>query len=86
MIPYTGRIFALEGLGQITEYIKQVFKKYTTRIWIIEGMVLTMLRFQIETIQQVWKKLKSTFLKCFRYDHPRNVRLSEAPSYGEKPL
>ena len=82
LIPVQCEYFALEGLGQLLNTINLV-KKHLNKDLEIEGALLTM--YDIRTIlsNQVVKEVKKYFGdKVYKNYIPRNVRLSEAPSYG----
>ena len=74
--------FALEGLGQLINTINLV-KKHLNKEIQIEGALLTMYDARTNLSNQVVKEVKKYFEdKVYKTVIPRNVRLSEAPSYG----
>ena len=82
LIPVQCEYYALEGLGQLISTINLV-KKHLNKNLEIEGAVLTMYDIRTNLSNQVVKEVKKYFDdKVFKTVIPRNVRLSEAPSYG----
>ncbi len=82
LIPVQCEYFALEGLGQLLNTIERV-KKYLNKEIQIEGALLTMYDARTNLSNQVVKEVKKYFNdKVYKTVIPRNVRLSEAPSYG----
>ncbi|MFY9173946.1 MAG: AAA family ATPase [Peptococcia bacterium] len=82
LIPVQCEYYALEGLSQLMNTIKLV-KKHLNPELEIEGAVLTMFDARTNLSIQVVDEVKAYFKeKVFRSIIPRNVRLSEAPSYG----
>ena len=83
IIPINGEFFALEGLTQLMNTIKLV-KIHLNQSIDVEGVVLTMKDARSNLTAQVSAEIKKFFGKKV-YDTviPRNVRLAEAPSYGE---
>ena len=83
LIPVQCEYFALEGLGQLLNTInivKQHFNKNLT----IEGVLLTMFDVRLRLSQQVADEVRKYFgEKVFKTIIHRNVRISEAPSYGK---
>jgi len=85
LIPIQCEYYALEGLGQLMNTIALV-KKHLNPGLEIEGVVLTMFDARTNLSVQVAEEVKAYFKdKVFNSIIPRNVRLSEAPSYG-KPI
>ena len=83
MIPIQCEYFALEGLGKLLNTIKSVQKIHNPALD-IEGMVLTMYDSRLRLSNQVVEEVKKHFSEMvFDTIIQRNVRLSEAPSYGE---
>lgn len=83
MIPIQCEYFALEGLGKLLNTIKSVQKIHNPELD-IEGMVLTMYDARLRLSNQVVEEVKKHFSEMvFETIIQRNVRLSEAPSYGE---
>ena len=82
LIPVQCEYFALEGLGQLLNTINLV-KKHLNKNIRIEGALLTMYDIRTNLSNQVVKEVKKYFEdKVYKTVIPRNVRLSEAPSYG----
>jgi chromosome partitioning protein len=82
LIPVQCEYYALEGLGQLINTINLV-KKHLNKELEIEGSVLTMYDARTNLSNQVVKEVKNYFGdKVYKTVIPRNVRLSEAPSYG----
>ena len=82
LIPVQCEYYALEGLGQLINTINLV-KKHLNKKIEIEGALLTMYSARTNLSNQVVKEVKKYFSdKVYKTIIPRNVRLSEAPSYG----
>ncbi len=82
LIPVQCEYFALEGLGQLLNTINLV-KKHLNKEIRIEGALLTMYDMRTNLSNQVVKEVKKYFEdKVYKTVIPRNVRVSEAPSYG----
>ena len=82
LIPVQCEYYALEGLGQLLNTINLV-KKHLNKDIQIEGALLTMYDIRTNLSNQVVKEVKKYFGgKVYKTVIPRNVRLSEAPSYG----
>ena len=82
LIPVQCEYYALEGLGQLLNTINLV-KKHLNKNIEIEGALLTMYDARTNLSNQVVKEVKKYFGdKVYKTVIPRNVRLSEAPSYG----
>ncbi len=85
MIPLQCEYYALEGLSQLLRIIAMV-QENLNRSLAIEGVVLTMYDSRTNLSQQVVSDVREYFSsKVFKTIIPRNVRLSEAPSFG-KPI
>ena len=83
MIPIQCEYFALEGLGKLLNTIKSVQKIHNPDLD-IEGMLLTMFDSRLRLSNQVVEEVNKHFGDMvFDTIIQRNVRLSEAPSYGE---
>lgn len=83
LIPIQCEYFALEGVSLLTNNIKKIKKSLNPDID-IEGILLTMLDARTNLGVQVVEEVKSCFPgKVYASIIPRNVRLSEAPSYGQ---
>lgn len=82
IVPMQCEYFALEGLTDLVNTIKQVHANLNPELAII-GLLRVMFDPRITLQQQVSDQLKSHFgEKVFNTVIPRNVRLAEAPSYG----
>ncbi len=82
IVPMQCEYFALEGLSDLVNTIKQVHANMNKDLEII-GLLRVMFDPRITLQQQVSEQLKSHFGdKVFNTVIPRNVRLAEAPSYG----
>jgi chromosome partitioning protein len=82
IVPMQCEYFALEGLSDLVNTIKQVHANLNPALQII-GLLRVMFDPRITLQQQVSEQLKSHFgNKVFDTVIPRNVRLAEAPSYG----
>jgi chromosome partitioning protein len=82
IVPMQCEYFALEGLADLVNTIKQVHANLNKDLAII-GLLRVMFDPRITLQQQVSEQLKARFGdKVFNTMIPRNVRLAEAPSYG----
>jgi chromosome partitioning protein len=82
IVPMQCEYFALEGLADLVNTIKQVHANLNKELAII-GLLRVMFDPRITLQQQVSDQLKARFAdKVFNTVIPRNVRLAEAPSYG----
>jgi len=82
IVPMQCEYFALEGLADLVNTIKQVHANLNKDLAII-GLLRVMFDPRITLQQQVSEQLKTRFGdKVFNTMIPRNVRLAEAPSYG----
>ena len=82
LIPVQCEYFALEGLGQLMNTFNLV-KKHLNKELEIEGALLTMYDIRTNLANQVVREVKKYFdNKVYKTVIPRNVKLSEAPSYG----
>jgi chromosome partitioning protein len=85
LIPVQCEYYALEGLGQLLNTISMV-KKQLNESLDIEGVLLTMFDGRLRLSNQIVEEVKKYFgEKVFKSVVTRNVRLSEAPSFG-KPI
>lgn len=83
IIPIQCEYFALEGLGKLLNTIKSVQKIHNPSLD-IEGLLLTMYDSRLRLSNQVVEEVQKHFNDMvFKTIIQRNVRLSEAPSYGE---
>lgn len=86
LIPIQCEYYALEGLSQLMATIRQVKKKYNPALD-VEGVLLTMYDGRLNLTLQVVAEVKKFFPnKVYKTVIPRNVRLSEAPSFGSPVL
>jgi len=86
IIPVQCEYYALEGLGQLLNTISIVRHRLNPTLD-IEGVLLTMFDSRLRLSKQVFEEIKSHFgEKSFNTVIKRNVRLSEAPSYGKPVL
>ena len=82
LIPVQCEYYALEGLGQLINTVNLV-KKHLNKEFEIEGALLTMYDIRTNLSNQVVKEVNRYFEnKVYKTVIPRNVKLSEAPSYG----
>ncbi|MCM2476668.1 ParA family protein [Rhizobium sp. CG5] len=83
LVPLQCEFFALEGLSQLLETINQVRRGVNPSLD-IQGIVLTMFDARNNLAQQVVNDVRTHLgEKVYRTLIPRNVRVSEAPSYGK---
>ena len=83
IIPIQCEYFALEGLGKLLNTIKSVQRIHNANLD-IEGLLLTMYDSRLRLSNQVVEEVQNHFHDMvFKTIIQRNVRLSEAPSYGE---
>jgi chromosome partitioning protein len=86
IVPMQCEYFALEGLTDLVNTIKRVHANLNPKLEII-GLLRVMFDPRITLQQQVSEQLKAHFGdKVFNTVIPRNVRLAEAPSYGQPGL
>ena len=83
LVPIQCEFYALEGLSQLMATVRTVKRLYNSYID-MEGVLLTMYDARLNLTMQVVEEVKKYFpQKVFKTSIPRNVRLSEAPSFGE---
>ncbi len=83
IIPIQCEYYALEGLGQLTKTVSSIKQSINKDIE-IEGILLTMFDKRTNLSTVVYDEVKKFFPdKVYKTVIPRNVRLSEAPSFGE---
>jgi len=83
IIPVQCEYFALEGLGKLLNTIKIVQSRLNMGLE-IEGILLTMYDRRLRLSNQVIEEVKSHFQHMvFKTIVPRNIKLGEAPSFGE---
>ena len=82
LIPIQCEYYALEGVGQLVNTIKLIRMKLNPELK-VEGILLTMYDARTNLCAQVAQEVRRHFKEeAFDTVIPRNVRLSEAPSYG----
>jgi len=85
LIPIQCEYYALEGLAELLNTIRLVQKNLNSRL-VIEGALLTMFDGRLNLSKQVAEDVRTCFSgKVFNTVITRNVKLSEAPSFG-KPI
>ena len=86
LIPVQCEYFALEGLGKLLNTIKIIQSRLNTQLE-IEGILLTMYDVRLNLSNQVVEEV-TTHFKQIVFDTiiPRNIKLSESPSYGKPAL
>ncbi|MBN2290574.1 MAG: ParA family protein [Candidatus Glassbacteria bacterium] len=85
LIPIQCEYYALEGLSQLINTIRLVARQLNPQLT-IEGILMTMFDCRLNLSHQVLEEARRYFAdKVYRTVIPRNVRLSEAPSFG-KPI
>ena len=85
IVPLQCEYYALEGIAQILETIKRIRRSFNPDLE-IEGILLTMFDSRTNLSAEVTENVMERFgTKVFKTIIPRNVRLSEAPSFG-KPI
>lgn len=83
IIPIQAEYYALEGVSQLVETINSVRASLNPQLRIF-GVLMTMSDARTQLAQQVEKEVRNYFGEMvFNTVIPRNVRLSEAPSYGQ---
>ena len=82
LVPIQCEYFALEGLSQLMDTVRLVQKHLNSSLQ-VEGVVLTMFDARTNLSIEVAEEVRKHFTnKVYQTLIPRNVRLSEAPSYG----
>ena len=82
IIPVQAEYFALEGISKVLTTIKIVKTKINPKLQ-IEGFLITMYDARLRLANQIYEEVKRHFQKLvFDTVIQRNIRLSEAPSYG----
>ncbi|MBE7048476.1 MAG: ParA family protein [Ruminococcaceae bacterium] len=83
LVPIQCEYFALEGLSMLTKTVKNLKQELNPSL-VFEGVLLTMFDARTNLSTQVLEEVKKYFPdSVFKTVIPRNVRLSEAPGYGE---
>jgi chromosome partitioning protein len=86
LVPLQCEFFALEGLSQLLKTVERVRANLNPRL-AIQGVVLTMFDKRNSLSEQVAQDVRSVLgEKVYKTVIPRNVRVSEAPSYGQPVL
>ena len=82
LIPVQCEYYAIEGLGQLLNTVELVRKHLNKNLY-VEGAILTMYDIRTNLANQVVREVKRFFQnKVYKTVIPRNVKVSEAPSYG----
>ena len=85
IIPIQCEYYALEGLGQLTKTLDLIRQNLNTSLK-IEGVLLTMADYRTKLTNEVISEARNYFKdKVYRTVIPRNIKLTEAPSFG-KPI
>lgn len=83
LVPIQCEYYALEGLSQLMNTARKIKSMYNPYLE-VEGVLLTMFDGRLNLTQQVVNEVKRFFpRKVYSTTIPRNVRLSEAPSFGQ---
>lgn len=83
LMPVQTEFYALEGLGQLLNTIELVRQNFNPEL-AVEGVLLTMYDARTNLAKQVASEVRDYFgEQVYETVIPRNVRLSEAPSYGQ---
>lgn len=86
IVPIQCEYYALEGLSQLMATVRQIKRLYNPSIE-LEAVLLTMYDGRLNLTQQVVDEIKRFFpKKTYKTVIPRNVRLSEAPGFGQPVL
>jgi chromosome partitioning protein len=83
IIPVQAEYYALEGLSQLTSVVRRVQDALNPHLH-VSGVLVTMFDGRTKLAMEVLDELNAYFPRqMFKTQIPRNVRLSEAPSYGK---
>jgi chromosome partitioning protein len=83
LVPAQCEYYALEGLAQLMATVRTVKRLYNPSIE-MEGVLLTMFDGRLNLTLQVVDEVKKFFpRKVYKTAIPRNIRISEAPSFGQ---
>jgi chromosome partitioning protein len=83
LVPIQCEYFALEGVGQLTRTVRLI-QGYLNEALVLGGVVLTMFDGRTRLAKEVAEEVRRQFgSDVFETIIPRNVRLSEAPSFGQ---
>lgn len=86
IVPVQSEFYAMEGLSQLLKTVQAVQKRMNPRLKIVK-IVLTMHDIRSRSSQQVSNELTEYFGDVMaKSSIPRNIRLSEAPSFGQSAL
>lgn len=86
IVPVQSEFYAMEGLSQLLRTVQAVQKRMNPRLKIVK-IVLTMHDIRSRSSQQVSNELSDYFGEVMaKSSIPRNIRLSEAPSFGQSAL
>lgn len=86
LVPIQCEYYALEGLSQLMSTVRKIKRMYNNMLD-LEAVLLTMYDGRLNLTQQVVEEVKKFFPgKVYSNVIPRNVRLSEAPSFGQPVL
>ena len=86
IVPLQTEFYALEGLTQLMKTLESINKNFNSSI-VLLGILLTMYDKRNKICEMVSNDVKNHFSdKVFKTVIPRNVRVSEAPSYGQPVL
>lgn len=86
LVPMQAEYFALEGISELLHTLERVQSSLNPAL-VIEGVLLTMYDDRTNLAQQVTANLREHFGdKLLKTTIPRNIRLAEAPSYGQPVL
>ena len=86
IVPLQTEFYALEGLTQLMKTLESIKKNFNNKIT-LQGILLTMYDKRNKICEMVSNDVKNHFNdKVFKTIIPRNVRISEAPSYGQPVL
>ncbi|MDD4164691.1 MAG: AAA family ATPase [Eubacteriales bacterium] len=82
IVPVLCEYYSLEGLSQLTMTIKQIKRLYNPSLELL-GVLINMFDGRLNLSVQVLEEIKKYFSdKLFKTPIPRNIKISEAPSYG----
>ncbi len=82
LIPVQCEYYALEGLTQLLNTIRLVKDNLNAGLE-VEGVLLTMADFRTNLTKEVIHEVRQNFAKVYQTVIPRNIRLTEAPSFGQ---
>ena len=83
LVPIQCEYYALEGLSQLMTTVRQIKRKFNPLLE-LEGVLLTMYDGRLNLTRQVVEEVKKFFPgKVYASVIPRNIRLSEAPGFGQ---